>query len=131
MDRFRDFRTIFKTEFQIVTQRSIGWFAALARRFKHIVGPNVSFRDRGIALRCRDGNDPFRTYLRRSGRVRWYHQPFGNGFGRGGRFPANKTFDFQPNRTLVIAMVMPDAGKILSVFLGDGEHRAVGQMIFR
>jgi hypothetical protein len=63
MDCFRDFRTIFKTEFQIVTQRSIGWFAALARRFKHIGGPNVSFRDRGIALRCRDGNDPLGTTI--------------------------------------------------------------------
>jgi hypothetical protein len=34
---------------------AIGRLAALARRFKHVVGPDVSFRKRGIALRLLHG----------------------------------------------------------------------------
>src|SRR5262249_30365486 len=97
---------------------------------KHVDGPDVSFREGSIALGRRDGDDPRRTYFGRFGWVCRHHEPFDNGFRRSGRFLANKTLDFQPNRAFVVAMIVPHAGKILRIVPGDDESRAIREAIF-
>ena len=56
IDRRRDFRTIFKTEFKVKTRWRIIGFVPLSWRVEHVVGPHFSLGERCITLGRRYGN---------------------------------------------------------------------------
>jgi hypothetical protein len=58
-DRRHDFWTIFEAELQVKTRRSMFRFASFPGRFEHVIGSNVTARQRSVAFRRRYGHQPF------------------------------------------------------------------------